>query len=79
MKLNKYYGKIQAIYGSLDELLGELEEKQDAIAENAIGHYREMTDKEQERYDEIDKQIQAIEACKDELEYAMSEIEEYTD
>lgn len=79
MKLNKYYNKIQAIYESLDELIGELEEKQNAIEEKAIDHDRDMTEKEQERYDEIDDQLVAIRECMDNLEYAMSDIEEYTD
>lgn len=77
MKLTKYYDKINAIYESLDDLIGELEEKQNAIEDKAIDMDRDMTEKEQERYDEIDEQIQAIENCKDNLEYAMSEIEDY--
>lgn len=77
MKLTKYYDKIQAIYESLDELIGTLEENQIAIEDKAIEHDRDMTEKEQERYDEIDEQIRAIETCKDNLEYAMSEIEDY--
>ena len=77
--LNKYYDKIQAIYESLDELIVELEEKQNAIEEKAIDHDRDMTEREQERYDEIDNQLTAIRECMDNLEYAMSDIEEYTD
>ncbi len=79
MKLTKYYDKIQAIYDSFDDLIARLEENQNAIEEKAIDHDREMTETEQNKYDEIDEQIQAIEACKDNLEYAMSEIEEYTE
>ena len=75
--LSKYYNKIQAAYEALDDLIGELEEKRDAIEENAIDRDRDMTEKEQERYDEIDEQISAIEECKDNLEYAMDAIEEY--
>lgn len=77
MKITKYYDKINAIYESLDDLIGELEETRDAIEDKAIDRGRDMTEKEQERYDEIDEQIQAIENCKDNLEYAMSEIEDY--
>ena len=79
MNLNKYYDKIQAIYESLDKLIVELEDKQNAIEEKAIDHDRDMTEKEQERYDEIDDQLVAIRECMDNLEYAMSDIEEYTD
>ena len=75
--LSKYYEKIQAIYESLDELIGELEEKRDAIEENAIDRDRDMTEKEQERFDDIVVQINAIEECKDNLDYAMSAIDEY--
>ena len=75
--LSKYYEKIQAIYDSLDDLIGELEEKRDAIEENAIDRDRDMTEKEQERFDDIVVQINAIEECKDNLDYAMSAIDEY--
>lgn len=75
--LSKLYDKIEAINDSLDELIGELEEKRDAIEENAIDRDRNMTEKEKERYYEIGKQINAIEECKDNLEYAMGAIEEY--
>lgn len=77
--LSKYYDKIEAINDSLDDLIGELEEKRDAIEENAIDRDRNMTEKEKERYYEIDEQINAIACCKDNLEYAMMEIEQYTD
>lgn len=76
--LSKYYDKIEAINDSLDDLIGELEEKKDAIEENAIDRDRNMTEKEQERYDEIDEQISAIEECKDNLESAMYAIEVYS-
>lgn len=79
MNLNKYYDKIQAIYESLDKLIVELEDKQNAIEEKAIDHDRDMTEKEQERYDKIDEQLVAIRECMDNLEYAMSDIEEYTE
>lgn len=75
--LIKYYNKIQAIYDELDNLIGELEETRDAIEEKAIDKGRDMTEKEQERFDAIDEQINAIEECKDNLEYAMGAIEEY--
>ena len=75
--LSKYYEKIQVIYDSLDELIGELEEKRDAIEEKAIDRDRDMTEKEQERFDDIVVQINAIEECKDNLDYAMSAIDEY--
>ena len=52
-------------------------EERDAIEEKAIDRDRDMTEKEQERYDAIDEQIDAIEECKDNLEYAMGAIEEY--
>ena len=77
--LSKLYDKIEAINDSLDELIGELEEKRDAIEENAIDRDRNMTEKEKERYYEIGEQINAIACCKDNLEYAMSAIDEYCD
>lgn len=77
--LIKYYNKIQAIYDELDNLIGELEETRDAIEEKAIDKGRDMTEKEQERFDDIVVQINAIEECKDNLDYAMSAIDEYCD
>lgn len=61
----------------LTTLSESLKKKRDAIEENAIDRDRDMTEKEQERYDAIDEQISAIEECKDNLEYAMDAIEEY--
>lgn len=77
MKLTKYYDRINAIYESLDELIGELEEKKNIIEDKAIEQCRDMTEREQRRFDELDFTIGAIENCKDNLEYAMSEIEDY--
>ena len=74
--LSKYYEKIQAIYESLDDLIGELKEARDAIEEKAIDRDRDMTEKEQECYDEIDEQISTIEECRETLESAMFAIEE---
>lgn len=78
-QLNKFYDEIETINNTLDELIGELEEKRDAIEENAIDRDRDMTDREQEHYHEIDEQINAIACCRDNLEYAMMEIEQYTE
>lgn len=77
MKLTKYYDKINAIYESFDELMGELEETRDAIKDKAIDRGRDMTEREQHRFDELDFTIGAIKNCKDNLEYAISEIEDY--
>ena len=79
MKLNKYYNKITNIYEDLDDVIGMLEEKRDAIEDRAIEHDRDMSDAEQERYDAIDEQIENIRMAMDELEGALSYIEEYSE
>ena len=79
MKLNKYYNKITSIYEDLDNVIGMLEEKRDAIEDRAIEHDRDMSDAEQERYDAIDEQIENIRMAMDELEGALSYIEEYSE
>ena len=79
MKLNKYYNKITNIYEDLDDVIGMLEERRDAIEDRAIEHDRDMSDAEQERYDAIDEQIENIRMAMDELEGALSYIEEYSE
>ena len=79
MKLNKYYNKITNIYEDLDDVIGMLEEKRDAIEDRAMEHDRDMSDAEQERYDAIDEQIENIRMAMDELEGALSYIEEYSE
>ena len=78
-KLNKYNDKLVAIYAEMDNLIGELEEKRDAIEERAIEKDRDMTDTEQERYDEIDEQIDAIRECMENIESAWDAIGDYVE
>lgn len=77
MKLNKYLSRLETIAEDLDELIGELEEKRDAIEDNAIDHDRDMTDREQERYDALDEEIENVRQCIDEIESAQYYLEDY--
>lgn len=79
MKLNKYNDKLVAIYEELDDLIGKLEEKRDAIEDHAIEKDRDMTYTEQERYEAIDEQIDAIRECMDNIESAWDAIGDYVE
>lgn len=61
-----------------DTMVAELEEKRNAIEDKAIDNDRDMTDREQERYDKLDCMIDDLNAFMDELdEIDISFIEEY--
>ena len=65
-------------------LTGEGEQKKDAIEEHAGDMDRDLTEREQDRWDNLDSQYEGIDACAsqiqeamDALEYAQSEIGEW--
>ena len=76
-KLGTYYTKIESIRDDIDNYIGELEEKRDAIEDRAIEKDREMTEKEQERYDKLDAKIYALNDLVSNLNEALYDIEGY--
>lgn len=76
-KLGTYYTKIESIRDDIDNYIGELEEKRDAIEDRAIERDREMTEKEQERYDKLDAKIYALNDLVSNLNEALYDIEGY--
>lgn len=76
-KLTKQYLHLEAIKDQLDEIIGQLEEKRDAIEERALDRDRDMTEREQERYDALDNQIVCIQEAIGGVETAMYQIEEF--
>ena len=52
-------------------------EKQEAIEEKADDHDRDLTEKEQERYDALEEQIETLQGEKGEIETALDYLREY--
>lgn len=75
--LKSQVNKIYSIIDDLQSIKCDLEEKKDAIENKADENDREMTDRETERYYEIETKIFNIDECINYLEYSLSEIEEY--
>ena len=65
-KMTAQCDKLNDIMENIDDIISDLEEKRDNIKDNAFDEDRDMTEKEQERYYEIDEQISNLEDC---LEY----------
>lgn len=66
-----YMKRIGTIVEKLEELIEEMEQDKEAIEDKANEHDRDMTDAEQERYDELDE-------CIYELQNAIDYISEYS-
>ena len=71
--------KLNDIMENIDDIISDLEEKRDNIKDNAFDEDRDMTEKEQERYYEIDDQISNLEDCVAYIENAMDCLGDYTD
>lgn len=77
VRMAKYYDKIEAMKDALSELAEKLEWKKEEIEDRAISLDREMTDSEQERYDDLENQISGIYDCIYDLDSAMDDIVDY--
>ena len=62
-KMTAQCDKLNDIMENIDDIISDLEEKRDNIKDNAFDEDRDMTEKEQERYYEIDDQISNLEDC----------------
>ena len=78
-KMNAQCDKLNAIMENIDDIISELEEKRDSIKDKAYDEDRGMTKREQERYYEINEQINNLEDCVAYIEDAMDCLEDYID
>ena len=78
-KMTAQCDKLNAIMENINDIISDLEEKRDSIADNANDKDRDMTEKEQGKYNEIDEQISNLEDCVAYIENAMDCLEEYID
>lgn len=80
MKLDTIFWKLQAVVDELHDKADALEEKAKAIEERAAERGRDMTAKEQERYDALNELIYAIrDNCIENLYRAQDDIDEWCD
>ena len=77
--MKKYYNKIESMIESMNLDIEKLEERRDAIEDNAAEHDRDMTDREQGRYDALDEKIDALNDIISDLESVMCSIEDLCD
>ncbi len=77
MKLTKNINEIESIKEELHDLIENFEETQRVIEDRALELDREMTDKEQERYDALEEHIDAINSCIVSLDDAQSIMTDY--
>lgn len=73
--LKPYYDKLTKIYESLEEIVSDLEEQRDAIDERAADRGRDMTAREQERYDAFDEKVDCIRDALSDLQATIDTIE----
>lgn len=76
-KLDKYYERLEKIKTELEKIVEELNEKKEVISDRAIEHDRDMTEKEEERYDALDAKADDLLLVIDSIEDAMGNLEEY--
>ena len=75
---------LKSIYDTIRYMMDELEsidlaliDKRDAIEEKVDNLGRDMTAREQERFDYLDSEISSLEDCYDNLENARMSLEDY--
>lgn len=79
MKIKTIYKKLSALYEELDILIDYLNEKKRAIEDNAFDKDREMTEREEEQYNDLDDKIEWFGYCLNHLADAIYDIEEYAE
>ena len=78
-KMNAQYNKLNAIMETINDIISDLEEKRDDIEQKAWDKDRDMTEREQINYDDLDEQISSLEDCVAYIENAMDCLGDYTD
>ena len=78
-KMNSQYDKLNDIMENINDIISDLEEKRDSIEDKAYNEDRGMTKREQERYYEINEQINNLEDCVAYIGNAMECLGDYTD
>lgn len=79
VKLNKYINSLERVIEKIEYRIEELEEKKTILEDRAGESDREMTNRELYLYDKYDKEIEELEAEKDDIENALDCIREYAD
>ena len=79
IKLNKQVNALESILDRLDEKIEELMKKQSDIEENAEYHNREITQREQDRYDKLQEKIDNLYDEKDAIDCALDYLRDYVD
>jgi prefoldin subunit 5 len=80
IKLNRPVEMLEDIQMKIEDKIELLEERKQAIEDKAYERESgELTDREQERIDNIDEEIETLRSEYDEIENALQYIREYTE
>lgn len=77
LKLTKQVESLEKVLEKLGEKIELLEDRKEVIEDNAAEHGRDLTEREQERYDRTDFQLQELLAEEGDIEAALDYIREY--
>lgn len=77
IKLNRPISVLEEFMAKVGRKIDALEEKRDAIEDNAFEHNRDMTEREQAQYCDLDEQIAVLECELENIEMALDLLREY--
>jgi prefoldin subunit 5 len=79
IKLNKPVAMLENILKTIEANIEHLQDKMDALEENACDHDRDMTAREQNKWDKYEEQMEELQAEEDEINNALDYLRDYTD
>lgn len=77
--MTKQVESLEKILEKLGEKIELLEDRKEVIEDNAAEHGRDLTEREQERYDRIDFQLQELLAEEGDIENALDYLRSYAE
>ena len=78
-KKNSQNTPINVMTENIIDLISDLEDKRASIEDKALKEDRDMTKKEQKKYNEINKKIRTLDDCIWQIENVMGYLEDYKD
>ena len=79
IKLTKQVESLEKVLEKLGEKIELLEDRKEVIEDNAAEHDRDLTEREQERWDHIDDELQELLAEEGDIENALDYLRSYAE
>lgn len=76
-KKDSHCKEINAMTENIIDLISDLEDKRASVEDKALKEGRDMTKREQKKYDEINKRIRKLDDCIWQIENVMGYLEDY--